>query len=81
VLQARTRPVGDLRAQIDADRIVVTLPGTSFRAVFLPSPDEPRLIQSPAVAINQHAEITSKDFEALAWEAANAKARELGWMA
>jgi hypothetical protein len=43
--------------------------------------DAERLIQFPAVAINQHAEITSKDFEALAWEAANAKARELGWMA
>ena len=72
--------LGDLEAQIDEDRIVVTLPGTDFRAVFHLSPDEPRLIQSPVLATDQEAEISSKDFEALAWEAANAQARELGWI-
>ena len=68
-----------LAAKIEGDQIVVTLPGTSYKAAYFKSPDEPRLIQVLAVAVDRAAELSSKDFEALAWETANAKARELGW--
>ena len=38
-------------------------------------------MQSPIMSVEKEAPAQSrKEFEALAWEAANAKARELGWI-
>ena len=70
----------DLRAELVDDRIVVTLPGTSYRALFYLSKNESRLLQAEQMAVNKKAPMSHQDFEALAWEAANAKARELGWL-
>lgn len=72
--------LGDLKAELEDERIVVTMPGTLFKSTYLMSPDEPKLIQAPAVAVDKAAEISSKEFEVLAWEIANAKAKELGWI-
>jgi hypothetical protein len=72
--------LGDLQAQAADDRIIITLPGTNFRAVFLLSPEEPRLVECPAVSTDHESEISNQEFEALAWQAANTKARELGWL-
>jgi hypothetical protein len=72
---------GDLQVGVDDEHIVVTMAGTAFRASFFRSKDEPRLIQSPAISVEKDApSARRKEFEALAWEAANAKARELGWI-
>ena len=72
--------LGDLRADVEGDRIVVTLPGTAYRAFFFLSEDGSRLLQAEQLAVNKKAPMSHQDFEAMAWEAANAKARELGWL-
>lgn len=71
----------DLRVGVEDDHIVVTMPGTSFRTSFFKSDDEPRLVQSPAMSVEKEAPSDKRRaFEALAWEVADAKARELGWI-
>ena len=67
-----------LRAKVEGEQIVVTMPGTSFRASYYKNPDAPGLKQSPATSDDKSAAI--KEFEALAWKAANEKARKLGWI-
>ena len=53
-----------------------------FRTSFFKSDDEPRLVQSPAMSVEKEAPSDKRRaFEALAWEVADAKARELGWIA
>ena len=69
-----------LRAEVEGEQIVVTMPGTSFRASYYRNPDAPGLKQSPATSDDKSAAITHKEFEALAWKAANEKARKLGWI-
>jgi hypothetical protein len=54
--------------------------GTSDRAFFLRSPDEPKLVQAASLAVDKAARMSHQDFEVMAWEAANAKAKELGWI-
>ena len=74
--------LGNLRVEVEDDRIVVTMPGTSFRTSFFKSDDEPSLVQSPAMSVEKEAPSDKRRaFEALAWEVADAKARELGWIA
>jgi hypothetical protein len=48
--------------------------------LFFLSPDEPKLIQAKQLTVDREAPMSHKDFEALAWTAANAKARELQWI-
>jgi hypothetical protein len=69
-----------LRTEVEGEQIVVTLPGTSFRASYHKNPDAPGITQSPAVTDDNSAAITRKEFEALAWKAANEKAKKLGWI-
>jgi hypothetical protein len=69
-----------LRAEVEGERIVVTLPGTDYRAFFQFCADEPRLIRAKQLAVDWAAPMSHEDFEVLAWKAANAKARELGWI-
>jgi hypothetical protein len=59
--------------------IVVTLSGTSYRAVFRLARDEARLIQSENLAVDSEAPLSNEEFEAAAWETANTKAKQLGW--
>jgi hypothetical protein len=68
-----------LKTEVEGERIVVTLPGTSFRAIYYKNPDAPGLLQSPIMSHDSSAPISRSEFEALAWKAANKKARELGW--
>ena len=71
-----------LSVTVEGTSIVVTMLGTSFRAAFFKAADEPRLMQSPTMSVEREAPAqTRKEFEVLAWEAANVKARELGWIA
>jgi hypothetical protein len=72
--------LGNLEARVEGDQIVVTLPGTSYRALFYPSKTEARLLQAEQVAVNKKAPMYHEEFEGMAWEAANTKARELGWI-
>ena len=62
------------------DRLIVTMADTDYRAVFFKHPKEARLIEGNSLAVDNDAGIYHQDFEQLAWEAANIKARELGWI-
>jgi hypothetical protein len=68
------------RAEVEDDSIVVILPGTTYRARFFLCHDELKLIQAKQLTVDREAPMSHEDFESLAWTAANAKARELGWI-
>ena len=38
--------LGDLRAEVEDDRIIVTLPGTTSKTIYVRSSDEPQLVQA-----------------------------------
>jgi hypothetical protein len=59
---------------VSGDQIVVTS-STGFRAAYLRRPHRPQLI------VWRRTETEDEELVAKAWEAANAKARELGWIA
>ena len=72
---------GDLCVGVEDEHIVVTMPGTSFRTSFFKSADEPRLVESLVMSVEKGTPSDKrKAFEALAWEVANVRARELGWI-
>jgi hypothetical protein len=73
-------PQSNCQVGIEGNLITVTLPGTNYRALFRLSPDEPRLIQDSQLTVDKAAPMSHQDFEAMAWEAANAKAKEVGWL-
>ena len=63
--------------------IVVTMPGTSCRVVYTKTEDN-KLVASTFSASkvpDETRRITFAKFLALAWTAANAKAKEIGWIA
>ena len=59
---------------VRGDEIVVTS-STGFRAAYLKRPNHPQLI------VWRRTETDDQQLLAQAWEAATAKARELGWIA
>jgi hypothetical protein len=72
-----------LTVEVLGEDIVVTMPGTSCRVVYTKSEDN-KLIAStfsaPKVPEGER-RITFPKFLALAWTAANKKAKEIGWIA
>lgn len=70
----------ELQVEVEGRYIFVTLPGSSFRTSYFKSVIAPGLVQSDCITDDKTAAISRPEFEALAWEAANAKARELGWL-
>jgi hypothetical protein len=66
--------------EVQGGRITASLPGTSFFAVFHRSPDGKNLVQGSGRMLDSNNPLSREDFEALAWEAACQKARELGWL-
>jgi hypothetical protein len=68
----------NLRVEVQGSCILVAMRGTCFRAKY-------RKQDAPWLAMDEWAEdseatITIGEFRALAWEAANQKARDLGWV-
>ena len=62
------------------DCLIVTIPGSSFRTAFFKSQTEPKLVQSSLIDLDKKSPLSRDQFEKLAWEAASAKAQELGWI-
>jgi hypothetical protein len=62
-----------LSVEVRGDEIIVTQPGSKFRAVYHKPEDRPQLVAKGTPQGNY-------DFLAQAWQAANDKARELGWI-
>ena len=69
-----------LKAELEDEQVIVTLPGTTFRLSYVKNTDAPGLLQSPIMSNDTTAAISRQEFEALACKAANEKARELGWV-
>jgi len=68
----------NLRIEVEGSCILVALRGTCFRAKY-------RKQNAPWLAMDEYSEdpeasITFKEFRSLAWEAANERARQLGWV-
>ncbi len=64
---------GSLHVEVSGDEIIVTQRGSKFRVVYRKSEDQPQLVVKGTPRGNY-------DFLARAWQAANDKARELGWI-
>jgi hypothetical protein len=62
-----------LDCQVSGEEIIITLPGSDWIAVYRHVKSEPRL-QTQGVPRG------TTEFKVHAWELANDKARELGWM-
>jgi hypothetical protein len=69
-----------LTVEVDDRHIVITMPGTSFRASYFASPNSPGLMRSDWMTEDGSASIWRTDFLKLAAKAAHAKAHELGWL-
>lgn len=69
-----------IEVEVSGASLIVTMVGTSYRAVFHKHSDEPRLVEAEGVAVDKAAPMKHEEFEKLGWEAAVAKARELGWI-
>ena len=70
---------GDIKVEVEDDQIVVST-GHVLSDRFFQASAEPRLVQSPVMSVEKEAPAQSRESEALAWEAANTKAWELGWI-
>jgi hypothetical protein len=71
----------DLHIEIGAQDIVVTMPGTSLRVVYRkPHRGSQLVARLDYFQDQQKGPITRAEFLARALEAANEKARELGWI-
>lgn len=70
-----------LRIEVRGSDIVVTLPGTSYRAVYHKPADKPGLIATSRFGRWEPGiQVTQAEFHARAWKAANDRARALGWI-
>ena len=70
----------DLKVKFDGQEIIITKPGTDFMLAYRKRPDSPNLVltrswEKPTVTSPEISE-----FRAHAFQAAVAKARELGWI-
>jgi hypothetical protein len=76
-----TRP--KITVEVSGADIIVRMPGTSFSVVYEKTDDNQLIANSfsaPKLP-DEKRKVTFPRFLALAWTAANAKAREIGWIA
>jgi hypothetical protein len=64
----------DMRLVVDRYDIIVTQPGSDYVAVYFKP-------QGQAYLVAKDTPVGTQEFRTRAWEMANAKARELGWLA
>jgi hypothetical protein len=70
----------NITVQLTDDTIVVTMPGTGYRVGFYKAADRPGLLRSDYSGDDGKSSISQVEFLAAAWEAANDRARQLGWI-
>jgi hypothetical protein len=68
----------NLKVEVEGPYVLVVLRGTCFRAKYMKQ-NAPWLATVEYGPDDPGAAITSSEFRALAWEAANEMARQLGW--
>ena len=77
-----TESWGRLRIDVVDDEIVVSLPGTLYSVTYYKPDRSPQLLaRNIPHADDYRTPVKLSDFLARAWQAANATARELGWIA
>jgi hypothetical protein len=69
----------DLNVELVGDEIVVTRPRSTFLLAYRKLSDEPRLVMTRS-SMGKASPSAMHSFRALAFQAAVAKARELGWV-
>jgi hypothetical protein len=71
---------GDLYVEVHVDEIIVTLPHSTYTASYKPT-DSSHLTMTHLSAENDpQAPVTLAEFVGSAWQAANDRARKLGWI-
>jgi hypothetical protein len=70
----------DIKVELDGDEIVVMRPGTDFLLAYRKAPDRPGLVQTQTWVAPTTTSPEISKFRALAFQAAIAKARKLGWV-
>jgi hypothetical protein len=74
-------PFGALVIDVLGGNIRVSLAGSNYAVTYHKPRNSPQLLaKSLPVNEDRHASMTQGEFLALAWRAANDKARELGWI-
>jgi hypothetical protein len=74
-------PSEPLRVEVLGDEIMVILPATSYGVTYCKRANSPQLLAKHAcLKQDSRAPMTHAEFLARAWQAANDKARELGWI-
>ena len=69
----------NIQVEVVRDGIIVTIPGTHFKVVYQKCFEAPGLVATSVWTADDHGvTITPSEFRALAWRAANDKAREVG---
>jgi hypothetical protein len=72
----------EFSVEVQGEDIVVTLPGTSYSVAYYKPENSSQLrVWSYAGQTDADASMTHPEFHAHAWKLANAKARQLGWIA
>jgi hypothetical protein len=69
-----------LTVEVDDRYIVITMPGTTFRASYFASSNSPELTRSDWMTEDGDASVSRTDFLERAVKVAHARARELGWL-
>jgi hypothetical protein len=69
--------------EVSGPEIIVTMPGTSFSVVYEKTDDNQLIANSFSArkVQDEKRKVSFPRFLALAWTAANAKAKEIGWIA
>jgi len=71
-----------VHVEVSGSEIVVRMPGTSFNIVYEKTDDNQLIANSFSGKVqNEKAQVSFPRFLALAWTAANEKAKEIGWIA
>src|SRR6478672_11428024 len=74
--------MSELELHVQDEQIIVNMPETRLTMTYQASSDAPWLIELPFWTCDDRtAPISVNDFRGRAWQAANKKARELGWIA
>ncbi len=70
----------NLHCQVSDGEIVITLPGSAYCVSYRKSPNSSQLVRDAFTSDRSNEPISRTEFLAKAWEVANEKARELGWI-
>ena len=74
--------MSELELHVHDEQIIVNMPETRLTMTYQASLDVPWLVELPFWTCDDRtAPISVNDFRGRAWQAANKKARELGWIA